>query len=1059
MNGYQDYNQVVSLLKAGETETARQLVLRILKKDVNQEWGWYLLSHCVDEPHERLYALRQALRINPDNHRVRSRMNEIKADSPNRIETLTRLETEGIKSDAALESIEELLLKGKIEAARNRLIELLKIHPDTPQAWFRLSQVSNKSIEERIYLRQTLRCDPDHEDARSRLEQLEGSDRESFGDEIIDIKPVNERLDAFISFGKFSVRRITTLFITVVVGLYITILIANMGGYVDQIFEGMIAEQMMAYGFGKAAREIPEEEREARLAEIQWQLEESMGLHTPFFTRTIRWLVYGLTLNFGESYLYYFFGGVMRGADQTVRGMIFQHLPYTLTLIGASNILLFITSVSTALVLSRKYGSWMDRISAALASLSSAPSWIFGIILILVLAGKLMILPFPKVIDLQFADFSPRYIRLLLSQMIMPVLAIFFSIFFQGVYAWRTFFLIYSQEDYVEMARAMGLPARKIERQYILKPTFPYVITNFAMLMITVWESSIALEVLFYWPGIGPLFLNAANAYRTSIIVGIVVIFAYLLAITVFTLDLIYAVIDPRVRLGVGDQKLKAARKKGRMAKRIKDGFWAIRDGVRMLGSWITSIPEYLKIPFSYRIQAMKRIGRSLRMTLSEIRSYPSAIIGLIIIVLLVLVSIFTVIKIPQEEVVRIWSVHTTTGNNQYWGKYPRNAAPAWTNTFRRVKLPETIQMNTADGQVEKSYQDIGENMTEVEFSYEFDYTYDDFPDEISLFFESQFKEKLPHITLTWSTPDEREIQLDSFSLESSTVYRLTQNEKLNRKLGGNSPNVGLFVDPSKTELVPIKGTYRLTVSGIVFEENSDIDCEFVLYGRVYGLAGTDNHRRDLMIALLWGTPVALAFGLFGAVGTSLIAMVISAIGVWYGGWVDELIQRITEVNIMLPTLPIAIMIFVLYSRSIWTVLLVIVLLNIFGSAIKNYRAAFIQVRESAYIEGAIAYGAKGGRIIIHYLIPRILPVLLPQLVIMVPGFVYYEATLAYLGLSDPYLPTWGKVVHDAILNGAYLGYYYWILEPIILLLVTGLAFALLGFALDRVVNPRLREI
>ncbi len=334
-----------------------------------------------------------------------------------------------------------------------------------------------------------------------------------------------------------------------------------------------------------------------------------------------------------------------------------------------------------------------------------------------------------------------------------------------------------------------------------------------------------------------------------------------------------------------------------------------------------------------------------------------------------------------------------------------------------------------------------------------------DFPDELSLFFESKYKEKLPHVSLTWSTPDGREIQLDSFALEPSTQYRLTQNERLSRKLGGNKVNVGLFVDPEQETPVPLKGVYCLTVEGIVFEQDSDIDCEFVLYGKVYGLAGTDNNRRDLMIALLWGTPIALAFGLFGAVFTSLIAMLIAAIGVWYGGWVDSLIQRITEINIMLPTLPIAIMIFVLYSRSIWTVLIVIVLLNIFGSAIKNYRAAFMQVREAAYIEGATAYGAKGGRIIVRYLLPRILPVLLPQLVIMVPGYVYYEATLAYLGLSDPYLPTWGKVVHDAILNGAYLGYYYWILEPITLLLLTGLAFALLGFALDRVVNPRLRDV
>ncbi len=784
-----------------------------------------------------------------------------------------------------------------------------------------------------------------------------------------------------------------------------------------------------------------------------------MGLHTPFLIRTVRWLVNGLTLDFGETFLLQFFRGVLRGPENSVRAFIFQRLPYTLVLIGASNLLLFITSVSAALVLSRRYGSWLDRISAALASLSSAPSWIFGIILILVLAGQLMILPFPKSIDLQYAEMTPRFIRLLLTQMIMPVLAIFLSVFFQGVYAWRTFFLIYSQEDYVDMARAMGLPARKIERQYILRPTFPYVITNFAMLMITVWEASIALEVLFYWPGIGPLFLTAAQGYRTSLVVGVVVIFAYLLAITVFVLDFIYALVDPRVRLGIGENKLKTASRKVSLAQRIDHLFSSIHDGLQGIRAWAASIPSFFRIPISYYLKALARAGRTLRLTFVEIRKYPSAILGLVIIAGLVLVSIYTVIEIPQAEAVELWSMHNATGTELYWAKFPRNASPAWTNFFRREKLPETIQLDSADGQVNKNYERIDENMTEIKMVYEFDYSYDDFPDELSLFFESRYKEKLPHVSLIWSTPDGREIQLDSFALEPSTLYRLTQNERLSRKLGGNKVNVGLFVDPEQEATVPLKGVYRLTVEAIVFEQDSDIDCEFVLYGKVYGLAGTDNNRRDLMIALLWGTPIALAFGLFGAVFTSLIAMLIAAIGVWYGGWVDSLIQRITEINIMLPTLPIAIMIFVLYSRSIWTVLIVIVLLNIFGSAIKNYRAAFMQVREAAYIEGATAYGAKGGRIIVRYLLPRILPVLLPQLVIMVPGYVYYEATLAYLGLSDPYLPTWGKVVHDAILNGAYLGYYYWILEPITLLLLTGLAFALLGFALDRVVNPRLRDV
>jgi peptide/nickel transport system permease protein len=85
---------------------------------------------------------------------------------------------------------------------------------------------------------------------------------------------------------------------------------------------------------------------------------------------------------------------------------------------------------------------------------------------------------------------------------------------------------------------------------------------------------------------------------------------------------------------------------------------------------------------------------------------------------------------------------------------------------------------------------------------------------------------------------------------------------------------------------------------------------------------------------------------------------------------------------------------------------------------------------------------------------------LIPGLVSAVPAFVFLEASLAVLGLGDPVLPTWGKIIQDANSNGAlYRGYYYWILEPAVLLMATGLGFAMLGFALDRIFNPKLRDV
>jgi len=141
--------------------------------------------------------------------------------------------------------------------------------------------------------------------------------------------------------------------------------------------------------------------------------------------------------------------------------------------------------------------------------------------------------------------------------------------------------------------------------------------------------------------------------------------------------------------------------------------------------------------------------------------------------------------------------------------------------------------------------------------------------------------------------------------------------------------------------------------------------------------------------------------------------------------------------------------------------LMAVIALSIFGSGIKSFRAVFLQIKESGYVEAARAYGASNSRIIMRYLIPRIIPLLIPQLVILIPSNVFLEATLNALNLGDPVLPTWGKVIYEAAFRNAALlnGQYYWVLEPAVILLITGLAFAMVGFSMDRIFNPRLRGV
>ncbi|MCI0551345.1 MAG: ABC transporter permease subunit, partial [Anaerolineae bacterium] len=178
-------------------------------------------------------------------------------------------------------------------------------------------------------------------------------------------------------------------------------------------------------------------------------------------------------------------------------------------------------------------------------------------------------------------------------------------------------------------------------------------------------------------------------------------------------------------------------------------------------------------------------------------------------------------------------------------------------------------------------------------------------------------------------------------------------------------------------------------------------------------------------------------------------------IGVWYGGWLDNLIQGLTEVNMVLPGLAIVVLTNLLFGVNVWIVLGMIVVLNAFGSPIKSFRSAFLQAKEAPYIEMARSYGASDFRIITRYLVPRILPVFIPQLVTQVPSFIFLEATLGFFNINSHY-PSWGRIIYDGLAHGAIYGSPFWVLEPIFLLLLTGLAFAMLGSALERILNPRI---
>ena len=350
---------------------------------------------------------------------------------------------------------------------------------------------------------------------------------------------------------RYALVRLVTLAITVVIGIYLTILIANMGGYVDTIMRNEIRDNTtQAILANPAFRQLTPEAREKLIQEKIANEEKRLGLDKPFINRSFTYLVNGLTLNLGRA--------VNMNSDsgsRQVRLILLERLPATLLLAGISDLALFFGSVFLSLGLSRKYGSFFDKLTVALSPTSAAPPWFYGIFLILIFAGVLHVLPFGGLVDSPPPTTSFGYAMSVLKHIILPASSIIVSSFFISVYNWRTFFLIYSSEDYVEMARAKGLPSRDIERRYILRPTLPTIITNFALLIIGMWTGFTITETVFLWPGLGRTLFQAIGLYDTPVIVGSTIIYAYLLGITVFILDFVYALVDPRVKVGGDDSQ------------------------------------------------------------------------------------------------------------------------------------------------------------------------------------------------------------------------------------------------------------------------------------------------------------------------------------------------------------------------------------------------------------------------------------------------------------------------------------------------------------------------
>jgi peptide/nickel transport system permease protein len=327
--------------------------------------------------------------------------------------------------------------------------------------------------------------------------------------------------------------------------LILTGVIIGVTGLSDIVLYNIVDERLRIIKQQLAIKIKDPEQLNRAVEELKQELIRAYDLDKPWYARIPRIIYQIMVLDLGISRSTLSFSGSNKVAD-----IILERIPNTVLMVTTAVLISSLVGLVVGLWSATKVGSLLDRFTSLISAISySLPTWWFGMVVILVFAYELRLFPSGGMTTpgLTTTDPITRFLDLL-WHLFLPVLTLFVALVGSWIYVTRSIVVSITKEDFIVVGRAKGLPERVIRNRYLLRNSAPPILTNMILGLAGSITGAILTEAIFNWPGMGSLYYNAILSADINMILALTYIYTLVYVVARFILEVLYVVLDPRVR-------------------------------------------------------------------------------------------------------------------------------------------------------------------------------------------------------------------------------------------------------------------------------------------------------------------------------------------------------------------------------------------------------------------------------------------------------------------------------------------------------------------------------